>query len=431
MTDQPVRRQSMSRQSVSRQSMSRRMVLAATAGLAGAAAFARHTRIGARQRQARDAGERDHQPAARAGCAANRRSTPTPTSSSSTRPLIALRRTQGAIYRLWTGALWAEGPAWSSQGQYLVFSDVSGNVQYRYIWDDGRVTAFRRPSYNTNGNSFDYQGRQLSCEDFYRRVVRWEHDGAMTVIADSYQGKPLNSPNDLVPHPDGSIWFTDPPYGDSIPEGHPDEAGGPTNPQGMLNPRSAPRTPARSAGKQARIADRRLSLGPERQARSGDHRGAIARPQRHLLFARPQDALRDQHRQRPRRHRTGRQTGDLCLRHAGDKARQPARVHRHDRRRRQMRPRRHARRCRRQSVVRLECAARLCRRSGVQPGGQADRPHPACPKYAPTSPLAAPSATGCSWPRASRSTCWKWRSRVRRRADPPPELATAGASAHA
>jgi gluconolactonase len=96
---------------------------------------------------------------------------------------------------------------------------------------------FRRPSYNSNGNSFDYQGRQLSTEDFFRRVVRWEHDGTQTVIADSFEGKPLNSPNDLVPHPDGSIWFTDPPYGASLPEGHPDEAGGPTNPQGLLNPR--------------------------------------------------------------------------------------------------------------------------------------------------------------------------------------------------
>jgi sugar lactone lactonase YvrE len=92
-------------------------------------------------------------------------------------------------------------------------------VQYRYIWEDGRVTPFRRPSDNTNGNSFDYQGRQLSCQDFFRRVVRWEHDGAMTVIADSYDGKPLNSPNDIVPHPDGSIWFTDPPYGGRLNEG--------------------------------------------------------------------------------------------------------------------------------------------------------------------------------------------------------------------
>src|ERR1700731_4207034 len=126
------------------------------------------------------------------------------------------------VRRLWTGAQWAEGPAWSSQGQYLVFSDVTGNTQYRYIWEDGRVTAFRKPSDNTNGNSFDHQGRQLSCQDFFRRVVRWEHDGSMTVI---------------VPHPDGSIWFTDPPYGDRLNEGHPDDPGGPTNPDGKLNPR--------------------------------------------------------------------------------------------------------------------------------------------------------------------------------------------------
>src|SRR5271155_2634238 len=150
---------------------------------------------------------------------------------------LSLRRAQGAIYRLWTGALWAEGPAWSSQGQYVVFSNVSGNVQYRYIWDDGRVTAFRRPSYNTNGNSFDFQGRQLSCEHFNRRVIRWEHDGTMTVIADSYDGKPLNSPNGVAAHPDGSVWFTDPGYGDQLAEGHPDEAGGPSNPKGILNPR--------------------------------------------------------------------------------------------------------------------------------------------------------------------------------------------------
>jgi gluconolactonase len=142
-----------------------------------------------------------------------------------------------AIHRLATGFLWAEGPAWSNQGQYLVFSDVKGNTQYRLIWDDKRVTVFRKPSHNSNGNSFDFQGRQLSAQDFYRRVVRWENDGTMTVIADSFEGKPLNSPNDLVPHPDGSIWFTDPPYGDQLSEGHPDEPGGPANPGGKLNPR--------------------------------------------------------------------------------------------------------------------------------------------------------------------------------------------------
>ncbi len=150
----------------------------------------------------------------------------------------ALRIGNCAIHRVATGFLWAEGPAWSNEGQYFVFSDVVGNTQYRLVWDDRRVTPFRKPSNNSNGNSFDFQGRQLSTEDFNRRVVRWEHDGTMTVIADQFDGKPLNSPNDLVPHPDGSIWFTDPPYGDGLAEGHPDEAGGPANPQGLLNPRT-------------------------------------------------------------------------------------------------------------------------------------------------------------------------------------------------
>ncbi len=142
-----------------------------------------------------------------------------------------------SIQRVWSGAKWAEGPAWSSQGRYLVFSDVQDNTQYRYLWENGKVTVFRRPSFNSNGNSFDFQGRQLSAQHFYRRVVRWEHDGSMTVIADSYNGKHLNSPNDLVPHRDGSIWLTDPPYGTRLSEGHPDVAGGPTNPRGVFNPR--------------------------------------------------------------------------------------------------------------------------------------------------------------------------------------------------
>ena len=142
-----------------------------------------------------------------------------------------------SIKRIKTGFLWAEGPAWSNEGQYVVFSDVSGDTQYRYIWETGAVTAFRKPSHNSNGNSFDFQGRQLSTEDFYRRVVRWEHDGSLTVIADGFGGKALNSPNDLVPHPDGSIWFTDPPSGDTLSEGHPDIPGGATNPRGFFNPR--------------------------------------------------------------------------------------------------------------------------------------------------------------------------------------------------
>jgi len=117
------------------------------------------------------------------------------------------------IRRHYTGTLWAEGPAWNGVGRYLVWSDIPNNEQLRWIEDDGRVTSFRKPSGHSNGNTFDHQGRQLSCEHGGRRVVRYEQSGALTVIADSFEGKPLNSPNDVVVHPDGSIWFTDPPYG--------------------------------------------------------------------------------------------------------------------------------------------------------------------------------------------------------------------------
>ena len=118
-----------------------------------------------------------------------------------------------SIQRLWTGALWAEGPAWNGVGRYLVWSDIPNNIQLRWLQDGGQVSVFRNPSANSNGNTFDWQGRQLSCEHLNRRVVRYEHDGSVTVIADAYKGQRLNSPNDLVCHPDGSVWFTDPPYG--------------------------------------------------------------------------------------------------------------------------------------------------------------------------------------------------------------------------
>src|SRR5215212_5733618 len=143
-----------------------------------------------------------------------------------------------SIKRLWTGALWTEGPAWSSQGKYLVWSDIPNNRQLRWLEDDGRVSVFRRPSNNSNGNTFDPQGRQLSCEHLTRRVVRYEHDGSITIVAESYQGKRLNSPNDVAVHKDGSIWFTDPPYGGQLYEGAPDAAGGPTNVAGRFNPRA-------------------------------------------------------------------------------------------------------------------------------------------------------------------------------------------------
>jgi gluconolactonase len=120
---------------------------------------------------------------------------------------------QSPIQRLHTGTLWAEGPAWNGVGRYLVWSDIPNNVQQRWIDDDARVTTFRSPSGYSNGNTFDYQGRQLSCEHGGRRVARYESDGSVTTIADNYQGRRLNSPNDVVVHPDGGIWFTDPTWG--------------------------------------------------------------------------------------------------------------------------------------------------------------------------------------------------------------------------
>jgi gluconolactonase len=134
----------------------------------------------------------------------------------------ALRLGNTPIKRLWTGALWSEGPAWSAQGRYLVWSDIPNNRQLRWLEDDDRVTVFRAPSNNSNGNTFDFQGRQLSCEHLTRRVVRFEHDGSIATLAESFNGKRLNSPNDVVPHPDGSYWFTDPPYGRSLYEGRPE-----------------------------------------------------------------------------------------------------------------------------------------------------------------------------------------------------------------
>jgi gluconolactonase len=156
----------------------------------------------------------------------------------------SLRLGNTPIQRLWTGGLWMEGPAWCSQGRYLVWSDIPNNRQLRYLDDDGRVTVFRTPSGNSNGNTFDFEGRQLSCEHGERRVVRYEHDGSVKVIADAYDGKRLNSPNDVAVHRDGSIWFTDPPFGGSLYEGVVDASGGPGNPQGLINSRAGQRAGA-------------------------------------------------------------------------------------------------------------------------------------------------------------------------------------------
>lgn len=117
------------------------------------------------------------------------------------------------IQRLCTGMLWAEGIIWNGVGRYVSWSDIPNDRQMRWLWDDGHVSQFRMPANNSNGNTMDWEGRQLSCEHGTRRVVRYEHSGKVTVLADRWQGKPFNAPNDIVVHPDGGIWFTDPGYG--------------------------------------------------------------------------------------------------------------------------------------------------------------------------------------------------------------------------
>lgn len=117
------------------------------------------------------------------------------------------------LEKLWTGGRWLEGPVWFGGGRYLLFSDIPNNRVMRFDDTDASVSEFRNPSNNTNGNTMDRQGRLISCEHLGRRVVRTEHDGSLTVIADSFEGSKLNSPNDVVVSKDGAIWFTDPTYG--------------------------------------------------------------------------------------------------------------------------------------------------------------------------------------------------------------------------
>ncbi len=117
------------------------------------------------------------------------------------------------VYQLYEGCAWAEGPAWSPAWRSLVWSDIPNDRQMRWDASNGSVGVFRSPAGNSNGNTVDRQGRLLSCEHGGRRVSRTEFDGSVVTLVDSYQGKRLNSPNDLVVKSDDSIWFTDPAYG--------------------------------------------------------------------------------------------------------------------------------------------------------------------------------------------------------------------------
>jgi gluconolactonase len=122
---------------------------------------------------------------------------------------------------LYSGCRWAEGPAYFPAGRYLVFSDIPNDRMLRWDETTGAVGVFRSPAGYTNGHTVDRQGRLISCEQGNRRVTRTEHDGSVTVLADRYQGKRFNSPNDVVERADGSVWFTDPSYGiDSDYEGN-------------------------------------------------------------------------------------------------------------------------------------------------------------------------------------------------------------------
>jgi len=123
------------------------------------------------------------------------------------------RHFAAGIEQLATGTRWGEGPVWFGDGRFLLWSDIPNNRILRWDEATGSVSNFRAPSNMANGNTRDTQGRLITCEHLGRRVTRTEYDGAITVLMDRWQGKRLNSPNDVIVKSDGSLWFTDPPFG--------------------------------------------------------------------------------------------------------------------------------------------------------------------------------------------------------------------------
>ncbi|HEY8359900.1 MAG TPA: SMP-30/gluconolactonase/LRE family protein, partial [Ramlibacter sp.] len=126
---------------------------------------------------------------------------------------LKYRLFSSSVEQLADGLRWAEGPVWFGDGRYLLVSDIPNNRILRWDECSGAVSTFRSPSNNANGLARDRQGRLLACEHLTRRVTRTEYDGGITVLADRFGGKRLNSPNDIVCAADGGIWFTDPSFG--------------------------------------------------------------------------------------------------------------------------------------------------------------------------------------------------------------------------
>jgi gluconolactonase len=126
---------------------------------------------------------------------------------------LSLRLFSATLEQLLTGMRWGEGPVWFGDGRYVLVSDIPNNRILR--WDDtsGVSSTFRAPANHANGLARDQHGRLLTCEHLTRRVTRTEYDGSITVLADQFDGQPLNSPNDIVCQRDGTVWFTDPPFG--------------------------------------------------------------------------------------------------------------------------------------------------------------------------------------------------------------------------
>ena len=324
------------------------------------------------------------------------------------------------IQRLWTGALWVGGPGLERAGP------LSGLERHPEQPADALARG-RRPRQRVPP-AVEQQQRQhlrlpgpaalLRAPDPAGRALRARRLGH--VLADSFEGKRLNSPNDVVAHPDGSYWFTDPPYGGQLYEGAPDAAGGPSNPPGQLNPRLG--QPAGVGNGQARAADQRATAStPAGASTSSSPRTRCPIPNG-LCFSPDYKRLYVAS--------TGKGPGDTGPGGKGDiyvfdvgsdnKLSNRQALHRLHDRRRQVRPRRPALRRRRQSLGVEQCRPRrrLQRRHRLDPDGQADRPHPPAGGRAATSPSAAPSATGCSWPRASRSTPSTSAPRAPRRAKP-------------